>query len=112
MASPLQPTCLSDVKFQVVRGGRFNDGPEKVPEIRCVLLGKQMAKRLCKAPEIKINLLLMQVIVGSFKCSLAVVMGLVAVVRDLLVSQALTLVIKMYGVSLGIVLHKLAKRLL
>ena len=69
-----------------------------------------MAKRLCKAPEIKIHLLLVQVIVGSFKCSLAVAMGLVAVARDLLVSQALTLASKMFGESVGIVLHKLAKR--
>ena len=107
-ASPLQPTCLSGVKFQVVRGGRLNDGPEKVPEIRCVLLGKQMAKRLCVAPEIKVYLLLVQVTLGSFKRSLAVVMGLVAVARELLVGQALTLARKVFGESVGVVLHKLA----
>ena len=56
---------------------------------------------MCMAPEVNIHVLLVHVVIGSFKRSLAVVLRLVAFMRDLCVGQALALASKMLRMSMG-----------
>ena len=83
-----------------------------MPEVSGILLGEQTAKLICMAPEVYVHLLLVHVVIGSFQCSLAVVLCLVALLCDLFIGHALAFARKVRRMGMGIVQHSLTKRLL